>query len=63
MLNFDIQEDAGQPFFPHTDDVQNTELSATSIQDTEECAEPTSLPLCFDKDSYRLFQNFVAPRI
>lgn len=58
-----IQEDAGQPFFPHTDDVQNTELGARAVQDEEDRAEPDSLPLCRDKDSHPLLQNFVAPRI
>ena len=58
-----IQEDAGQSFFPHTGDVQNTELGARAVQDAEDYAEPDSLLLCCDKDSHPLFQIFVPPRI
>ena len=52
-----IQEDAGQSFFPHTGDVQNTELGARAVQDAEDYAEPDSLLLCCDKDSHPLFQK------
>lgn len=58
-----IQEDAGQPIFPHTDDVQNTELGARAVQDAEDRAELDSLPLCYDRDSHPLLQNSVASRI